>query len=158
MAYKKRPARERRERHDGWTAVRRELFLDELARSCNVTAACAAAGKGKTSAYDLRRRDPEFDAQWAAALDSVMDELLAIAMDRVKNGVEREIVGKDGTKTRVLEFSDRLIMFLLARYRPELHKRVVETRRAEAEKAAANSAIYDNVARKMGWPARTAPA
>ena len=54
---------------NGWTSAKRGAFLDELAASCNVTRAAAAAGMGRDAAYGLRRRDPVFAEAWAAAIE-----------------------------------------------------------------------------------------
>ncbi|MBA4753025.1 MAG: hypothetical protein H2055_12475 [Sphingopyxis sp.] len=58
----------KRVRSNGWTKARRGAFLAELAQSCNVGRALAMAGMAGSTAYQLRRRDPEFAAQWQAAL------------------------------------------------------------------------------------------
>lgn len=43
-------------------------FLAALARGASVKGAAAAAGVDRTTAYEARKRDPDFAAQWAAAL------------------------------------------------------------------------------------------
>ena len=58
----------RRSRKDGWTKTRREAFLAELAQSCNIRRAIAAAGMTQSSSYRLRQRDPVFAQQWQDAL------------------------------------------------------------------------------------------
>ncbi|WP_144243929.1 hypothetical protein [Sphingopyxis sp. MWB1] len=62
------PLQLRKRRASGWTAARKRAFLTELAHSCHVGRAHRAAGLGPTAAYGLRRRDPEFAAQWQEAL------------------------------------------------------------------------------------------
>lgn len=59
----------KRVRSNGWTKARRAAFLAELAQSCNVGRALVVAGMSGSTAYQLRRRDPEFAAQWQAALE-----------------------------------------------------------------------------------------
>ena len=49
------------------TAWRAE-FLAALARGGSVKGAAAAAGVDRTTAYEARKRDPDFAARWAAAL------------------------------------------------------------------------------------------
>jgi len=46
----------------------RGLFLDKLAETSNVTASAKAAGVSPSRAYKIRRVEPEFNAQWRAAL------------------------------------------------------------------------------------------
>jgi hypothetical protein len=50
-------------------ARKRRLFLDHLAATSNATEAARVAGAHIRSFYYLRRRDPDFAAQWDAALD-----------------------------------------------------------------------------------------
>ncbi len=59
---------EARQRRDGWTPNRRRLFLEALANTCNVSAACRAAGMSSSAIYPLRQRDAAFRAAWADAL------------------------------------------------------------------------------------------
>lgn len=58
----------RRRRRDGWTARKREIFLNHLRVTSNVAASARAAGMTEGSGHKLRARDPEFAAQWEAAL------------------------------------------------------------------------------------------
>lgn len=62
-----RPRRRRRPRR--WNKRRRQRFLDHLAESCNVSAAARAADMDRSSAYDLKDRDPAFARRWGAALE-----------------------------------------------------------------------------------------
>jgi hypothetical protein len=50
-------------------ARKRRLFLDHLAATSNVVASARVAGASARSFYKLRERDPEFAADWDAALD-----------------------------------------------------------------------------------------
>jgi hypothetical protein len=61
-------AQVRRRRRDGWTERKREIFLNHLRVTSNVAASARAAGMTEGSAHKLRARDPEFAAQWKAAL------------------------------------------------------------------------------------------
>lgn len=114
-------ARRASQRHDSWTPKRRGKFLDVLARTANVRAAAEAAGKGKCTAYTLRRRDPDFARAWEEALTSAMDELEAVAFERARDGVEKVVVRAGGTPVTIREYSDRLLMFMLSRRRPQAY-------------------------------------
>lgn len=85
-----RVIQKKRERHDGWTPARRTTFLTLLAATCNVKEACRAVGKQGPGVYALRLRDPEFDRQWAAALEQgyarLETELLRRALDAMALG------------------------------------------------------------------------
>ncbi|WBX85706.1 hypothetical protein [Sphingosinicella microcystinivorans] len=113
--------RRRARRHDGWTPKRRKTFLETLGETANVRAAALKAGKSACGVYALRRRDAEFARAWDDALSGAMDELEAIALDRVRNGVEKTVVRGSGTKVTIREYSDRLLMFMLSRRRPEAY-------------------------------------
>lgn len=69
------PLQIRKGKKNGWTQARRAAFLTELAYSCNVRRAHAAAGMGESSAFALRRRDPLFAQQWQAALEAGYERL-----------------------------------------------------------------------------------
>src|SRR5689334_15848216 len=58
----------RTRRKDGWSARKRQIFLDHLCATSNVRTSARAAGMSEGSAQKLRARDPEFAAQWEAAL------------------------------------------------------------------------------------------
>lgn len=80
----------------GWTAVKRRAFLDHLAEHCNVNAACRAVGMDPSGAYALRRRDPDFAAQWREALEIAYERLetalLRYSIERL-NGGETDVGG-----------------------------------------------------------------
>lgn len=67
----------RKVRKDGWTAKRRRIFLDHLAATCNVRQSERAAGMSRDTANSLRRRDPEFAAQWRQAIQLGYDTIEA---------------------------------------------------------------------------------
>jgi hypothetical protein len=121
----KKSARRASERHDGWTAKRRSIFLETLAETANVRRAVAATGKATCGVYALRRRDAAFARAWDDALSLAMDELEAIAFDRIRNGVEKTVVRGSGTPVTIREYSDRLLMFMLSRRRPQAYAMIV---------------------------------
>lgn len=53
----------------------RRVFLRELARSGNVARAAERGGVDKSSAYQLRQRNPAFAASWDRAQDAARDRL-----------------------------------------------------------------------------------
>jgi hypothetical protein len=61
----------RAEKREHW----RELFLERLAETSNVTAAAAAAGVTTPFAYRFRRCEREFAAKWRVALREGYDNL-----------------------------------------------------------------------------------
>jgi hypothetical protein len=57
------------------TARWKKRFLDALRESPHIALACAAAGIGRTAAYEARKSDPEFARQWQETLDAAIDDL-----------------------------------------------------------------------------------
>lgn len=84
----------RPERADGWTEEKRGRFLDVLAQTCNVLAACRAVGMSSAGAYALRDRDARFRRGWRkgiaqgyARLELEMLERALIAEERVRGAL-----------------------------------------------------------------------
>ncbi|MCK0128172.1 hypothetical protein [Erythrobacter sp. F6033] len=114
------PVPRQRMRNGGWSAARQREFIELLAETGSVRAACRRLGVGEHHIYKLRRH-PEaesFRKAWEAALDLGIARIEDVAMDRALNGVEEpvyhagEIVG-----TRRV-YNDRLLMFLLKNRAP----------------------------------------
>lgn len=80
------PPRRQRRKPRAWTKRRRMRFLEALAESCNVTKAALAAGVDRSSAYDLKDRDPEFMRGWRQALERAHGELEWDMLKRAKDG------------------------------------------------------------------------
>jgi hypothetical protein len=82
-------------RRDGWTADRQLGFLENLARTRSVSAAAAAVGMSRESAYRLRRRDPAglFAAAWDRAMGAGRVTLTRAEVDE---GHRRLIAGACG--------------------------------------------------------------
>ena len=70
-----------RARPDQWTPSAEARFLSMLAATCNVKAACGAAGLSTTSAYNHRKRWPAFARRWDEAV-SLATARLALALVR----------------------------------------------------------------------------
>lgn len=91
------PCRARRKRTKISAAARREAaeeplnkhwrgyFLQALAETSNVTAAAAKAGVSPSRAYKLRRDNPDFAAQWQAALQEGYDHLEIEVLGYLRN-------------------------------------------------------------------------
>lgn len=80
----------RKPRKNAITAAKRRRWLDVLADTCNVTAACAATGLNTGTMYGLRHKDGEFARLWAEALvtgtERLEEKLLAHAMGQEPTG------------------------------------------------------------------------
>ena len=82
----------------------RELFLEALADGVSVTLSCEIARWDRSNAYKLRNADAEFARAWDAALEAGTDKL------------------EDVARTRAMNSSDVLMIFLLKGRRPEKYR------------------------------------
>lgn len=76
----------RKERKDGFSAAKRQVFLDHLAACCNVTLAAAAVGVSTVTVNYHRRRDPAFAQQFEEALTIGYGNLEAMLIERAAHG------------------------------------------------------------------------
>lgn len=109
------------ERHDGWTPERQRSFIEALADTGSVAAACKAVNMAERGAYHLRRQPgaTSFRAAWEAALSLGVQRIEDVVMDRALNGVEEPLYSYGkliGTRTR---YNDRLLMFILRNRAPK---------------------------------------
>src|SRR5690554_5656955 len=99
----------------GWTTERKLRFLDHLAASGNVRAACRRVGLSPEAAYRLRRRDDLFSRGWVLALALAQTHAEQVLADRAIEGVEEPIYYRGelvGTRRR---YDTRLLLAHLAR-------------------------------------------
>lgn len=109
------------ERHDGWTEDRQRRFIEALADTGSVAAACKAVNMSTVGAYYLRRQRgaESFRKAWQAAIDLGVQRIEDVAMDRALNGVDVPVYSYGqlvGTRTA---YNDRLLMFMLRNRAPE---------------------------------------
>ena len=114
------PAPSRR-RHDGWTAERQVGFIEALAATASVAAACKAVGMSASSAYDLRARPgaASFREAWGVALDHAVHRLGEAAIDRAMNGTATPVFFQGEQVGERRRYDERLTMFILRLRDPE---------------------------------------
>lgn len=110
-----------RPRHDGWTPERQREFIEALADTGSVKAACRHVNMTEVGAYRIRRlaEGASFRKAWDAALNLGVQRLEDVAMERALNGVEEPFYAYGnlvGTRKR---YNDRLLMFMLRNRAPE---------------------------------------
>lgn len=98
----------------GWTPERIRFFLEQLARSGNVVAACGKLGISRQAAYQLKRRMPAFALAWDGAILRHRDALVDACMDRALNGVCEEVV-VDGRVVERTRADGATLRFMMAR-------------------------------------------
>ena len=84
----------------------------------NVSAACRMAGLPRSCVYDWRGADPEFAADWAAAVELGCDALEDEAVRRGCEGSLRPVFYRGKEVGAVREYSDTLLIFMLKARRP----------------------------------------
>lgn len=109
------PVPRQRMRRGGWSAERQRQFIELLAQTGSVRAACRRMGVGEHHIYKLRNH-PEaagFRKAWEAALDLGIARIEDVAMDRALNGVEEPVYHRGELVGTRRVYNDRLLMFLL---------------------------------------------
>ena len=78
------------DRSNGWKPAVQRAFIEALAETGSVKAACRRVGRADHGVYLLRRHPEaeEFRRAWQAALDIGIQRIEDVAMDRAINGVE----------------------------------------------------------------------
>ena len=94
------------------------VFLSELRRTGNVSAAARRAKRARGGFYRDRDRDPAFAADWADALEEATDWLELEAVRRAVEGTEEDRFYQGTAVGTVTRYSDGLLMFLLKARRP----------------------------------------
>lgn len=109
------------------TKRRRQLFIEALRRTGNVSAAAIAGEIGRSSWYDLRGRDEAFKKEWDDAEREALDKIEIEAIRRATEGVieskpyvDQRPDGKKETKFYdITRKSDRLLELILTRRHPD---------------------------------------
>ena len=102
-------------RHDGWHPELRVKFLEALARTGNVQTAAYFVQLSRQSAYDLRRRDPDFARAWLAALVLARDVAEDALQERAIDGIEEPVYYHGEVVDMRRRYDSRLLLAHLAR-------------------------------------------
>lgn len=110
-----------RPRADGWTPERQVGFVEALAATGNVEAACRTVGLSTSAAYTLRARTDAsaFREAWGIAVDYAVKRLADAALDRAINGEVTPIFFKGEQIGERRRYDNRLAMFILRLRDPE---------------------------------------
>lgn len=115
------PVPRQTQRHDGWTDERQREFIEALADTGSVAAACKAVNMSTVGAYQLRRQPgaDSFRAAWEAALALGVQRIEDVAMERALNGVELPVYSYGKLVGTRISYNDRLLMFMLRNRAPQ---------------------------------------
>ena len=86
------------------TTKKRELFIERLAQTCNVSEAARHSGYDRVDAYKYKDKDPKFAKAWDNAIEQAIEKLEYTARERA------------------IHQSDTLMIFLLKAHRPEKYR------------------------------------
>jgi hypothetical protein len=129
------------------------LFLEVLAETSNVSAACRAVNVGRTTAYDHRNSNPGFAAAWDEAVETGTDALELEARRRAMSGCEKPVYQGGQLVGMVKEYSDTLMIVLLKAHRPEKYRE-----RSQVEHSGSIPIRYVNDWRTNQEPPDSSPA
>ncbi|MGB7408453.1 MAG: hypothetical protein WA908_08095, partial [Pontixanthobacter sp.] len=115
------PVPRAKERSNGWKPDVQRAFIEALADTGSVRAACKRVNRADHGAYLLRRHPDaaEFRKAWQVALDIGMQKIEDVAMDRALNGVEVPVYSYGKHVGERTVYNDRLLMFMLRNRAPE---------------------------------------
>ena len=148
------PVPRQRMRRGGWSAERQRQFIELLAETGSVRAACRRMGVGEHHIYKLRNH-PEaasFRKAWEAALDLGIARIEDVAMDRALNGVEEPVYHRGELVGTRRAYNDRLLMFMLRNRAPERFARSAAGPEGQRRPGAMNALDTMELARlKAQW-------
>lgn len=125
----------------GWQNV----FLRELARKGNVSAACRKAKVERSTAYRARE-DEEFAAAWDEALEVATEALELEARRRAATGVLEPVYQAGKKVGAIRRYSDTLLIFLLKAHAPAKYR---ENYRVEHTGADGGPIEYQNATERI---------
>lgn len=109
-------------RISNFTEGLKDVFLETLRKTCNVTLASQAAGITSGTAYKHKQSDALFAERWDEALQEGIDLLEAEAHRRAFQGTDEPVFYQGAECGTVRKYSDGLTMFLLKAHRPDKYR------------------------------------
>ena len=104
------------------TLKKRDVFLDALRSGHSVTKAAAACGLSRSTVYNHRAAEPEFAAEWDAAVEAGTDGMEDEARRRAVEGTLKPVYHQGQQVGTIREYSDTLLIFLLKGRRPGTYR------------------------------------
>lgn len=104
---------------------KKEIFLEELAQSCNVKTACEVAGIDRKTAYVWKDEDTDagraFANAWKCALADGCDEMHKEARRRAVDGCPETVYWQGMPVGEKINYSDTLLIFLMKAHQPDVY-------------------------------------
>ena len=100
----------------------KKRFVEALRIAANVTEACRAMNINRRTAYEWKKADPEFAAEWEEAISEAVENLEREAWKRAAEGWDVPITYQGVVTGQQKMYSDRLMELLLKAHRPEKYK------------------------------------
>lgn len=122
------------------------VFLDELRKGATVSEAAAVAGVVIRTVYKWREADDDFKEEWAEAYREGADVFARAARKRAVNGTKRVIYFQGMPVGVERQYSDALLMFMLAARDPEKYCARVRAATIAEEAERRKKADSDNAA------------
>lgn len=97
-------------------------FTAVLAETCNVGKACAAIGISRYTAYEWRKKLPDFAEAWDEAMKAGVTALEDEAHRRAFEGTDEPVFQQGMEIGAVRKYSDTLAIFLLKAHNPEKYR------------------------------------
>lgn len=97
-------------------------FLQRLAETSNVSAACKKAKISRQQAYRTRDEDAEFEAAWEEALEIATEALELEARRRAEKGTLEPVFYQGVKSGTIRRYSDTLMIFLLKAHKPDKYR------------------------------------
>ena len=110
------------------TPLRVRIFIEAYAQSGKVSAAAKAANISPWMHYYRLKKDPVYREKFEQAQDLIGQELEDLALDRVRNGIKRQLFWRDkpmrqnGRLVYETQYDTQLHITMLKRFRPKLYR------------------------------------
>jgi hypothetical protein len=104
-----------------------DIFIAELTRVPNVTAAAKKAKRSRAYVYRARAEYPDFAAAWDDALEASIEHAEGELYRRSVNGVLEPVFYQGEMIGHIRRYSDTLLMFLLRSHKPERYMEKVRS-------------------------------
>ncbi|HEV2746683.1 MAG TPA: hypothetical protein VGW34_05220 [Allosphingosinicella sp.] len=128
-----------------WTKAKEEIFFQELAMVCNVTAALRKVGmlRASSKVYERRKRDPAFRASWQEAVGESYAMLELEMLERQRAGANRPAPATKAEE-RLREIPTALGLQLL-----RLHQSQVKARPPSAQRPMRGAKLRDELEKRL---------